>query len=357
MSVAKVRKRAAPALARLPGKALNATAAWKSQGLPQNSALTPPPCERQRHGPAHTHKATMTTARPSRDFRWTCRRKPWPQVEELPRPHKGPKPYKGDEAIHYSDRLNSTYQQRQFTRVVMDKHHKLIREAVTRMHEETHLSKHQYRVMDYYDKQRQLRDATDTHVPRTMKTGMSAIALHGWQAGLEAHYQRKAQAVPTLNPWIDKHLQFKRDYCNKRRARAKAVDKPPPKPARIKKKSVDQLHAEIMAGWEAVPGGRAAPRSPRLHDPAPRRPTSAPARRRAAREAARAAAPFPAIDDAFAEAMRARDAASFLDPTCSPQALRRALGRNVKYPGEAPSAPATSTRSAGRARRGGATTP
>ena len=78
----------------------------------------------------------MTTARPSRDFRWTCRRKPWPQVEELPRPHKGPKPYKGDEAIHYSDRLNSTYQQRQFTRVVMDKHHKLIREAVTRMHVE-----------------------------------------------------------------------------------------------------------------------------------------------------------------------------------------------------------------------------
>ena len=45
-----------------------------------------------------------------------------------------------------------------------------------------------------------------------------------------------------------------------------------------------------------------------------------------------AAAPFPAIDDAFAEAMRARDAASFLDPGCSPQALRRALGRNVKYP-------------------------
>ncbi len=62
-------------------------------------------------------------------------------------------------------------------------------------------------------------------------------------------------------------------------------------------------------------------------------------------------------DDAFAAAMRARDAASFLDPTCSPQALRRALGKNVKYPGEAPSAPATSTRSAGRARRGGATTP
>ena len=160
----------------------------------------------------------MTTARPSRDFRWTCRRKPWPQVEELPRPHKGPKPYKGDEAIHYSDRLNSTYQQRQFTRVVMDKHHKLIREAVTRMHEETHLSKHQYRVMDYYDKQRQIRDATDTHVPRTMKTGMSAVALHGWQAGLEAHHQRKARAAPTLNPWIDKHLQGKRDYCNKRRA-------------------------------------------------------------------------------------------------------------------------------------------
>ena len=185
----------------------------------------------------------MTTARPSRDFRWTCRRKPWPQVEELPRPHKGPKPYKGDEAIHYSDRLNSTYQQRQFTRVVMDKHHKLIREAVTRMHEETHLSKHQYRVMDYYDKQRQIRDSTERHVPRTMKTGMSAIALHGWQAGLQAHYERKAQAVPTLNPWIDKHLQFKRDYCNKRRARAKAVDKPPPKPPRIKKKSVDQLAA------------------------------------------------------------------------------------------------------------------
>ena len=299
----------------------------------------------------------MTTARPSRDFRWTCRRKPWPQVEELPRPHKGPKPYKGDEAIHYSDRLNSTYQQRQFTRVVMDKHHKLIREAVTRMHEETHLSKHQYRVMDYYDKQRQIRDSTERHVPRTMKTGMSAIALHGWQAGLQAHYERKAQAVPTLNPWIDKHLQFKRDYCNKRRARAKAVDKPPPKPPRIKKKSVDQLHAEIMAGWEAVPGGKAPPRSPRLHDPAPRRPTSAPARRRAAREAVSAVAPFPAIDDAFAEAMRARDAASFLDPGCSPQALRRALGRNVKYPGEAPSAPATSTRSAGRARRGGATTP
>jgi hypothetical protein len=202
----------------------------------------------------------MTTARPSRDFRWTCRRKPWPQVEELPRPHKGPKPYKGDEAIHYSDRLNSTYQQRQFTRVVMDKHHKLIREAVTRMHEETHLSKHQYRVMDYYDKQRQIRDSTERHVPRTMKTGMSAIALHGWQAGLQAHYERKAQAVPTLNPWIDKHLQFKRDYCNKRRARAKAVDKPPPKPPRIKKKSVDQLHAEIMAGWEAVPGGRAGRR-------------------------------------------------------------------------------------------------
>jgi len=65
---------------------------------------------------------------------------------------------------------------------------------------------------------------------------------------------------------------------------------------------------------------------------APRRPTSAPARRRAAREAARAAAPFPAIDDAFAEAMRARDAASFLDPACSPQALRRALSKSVKYP-------------------------
>ena len=75
-------------------------------------------------------------------------------------------------------------------RVVMDKHHKLIREAVTRMHEETHLSKHQYRVMDYYDKQRQIRDSTERHVPRTMKTGMSAIALHGWQAGLQAHYER-----------------------------------------------------------------------------------------------------------------------------------------------------------------------
>ena len=85
-----------------------------------------------------------------------------------------------------------------------------------------------------------------------------------------------------------------------------------------------------MAGWEAVPGGRAAPRSPRLHDPAPRRPTSAPARRRARAEAARAA-PFPAIDDAFAEAMRARDAASFLDPTCSPQALARARRNGVKY--------------------------
>ena len=30
------------------------------------------------------------------------------------------------------------------------------------MHEETHLSKHQYRVMDYYDKQRQIRDSTES---------------------------------------------------------------------------------------------------------------------------------------------------------------------------------------------------
>ena len=286
----------------------------------------------------------MTTARPSRDFRWTCRRKPWPQVEELPRPHKG-EPYKGDEAIHYSARLNSTYQQRQFTRVVMDKHHKLIREAVTRMHEETHLSKHQYRVMDYYDKQRQIRDATDTHVPRTMKTGMSANALHGWQAGLEAHYQRKAQAVPTLNPWIGKHLQFKRDYCNKRRARARSRVKAAPE-APASKKSVDQLHAEIMAGWRPCRAS-AAPRSPRLHDPA----ASAPARRRLPGSARGARRAFPAIDDAARACVRATPRRS---STPAARRKREARFADAECPGEAPSAPATSTRG-GQARRAAST--
>ena len=288
----------------------------------------------------------MTTARPSRDFRWTCRRKPWPQVEELPRPHKGPKPYKGDEAIHYSDRLNSTYQQRQFTRVVMDKHHKLIREAVTRMHERR--TCRSTSTGSWTTTTNSGRSAIlPRHVPRTMKTGMSAIALHGWQAGLQAHYERKAQAVPTLNPWIDKHLQFKRDYCNKRRARAKAVDKPPPKPPRIKKKSVDQLHAEIMAGWEAAWGRAGAPRPVA----APPRPGAAPADVGAGAAARRARGRARRGGRSRDRRRRPRRAMRARAPprSSTPVARRnrgRALGRNVKYPGEAPSAPATSTKGA-----------
>jgi hypothetical protein len=258
----------------------------------------------------------MTTALPSRDFRWASKKPPWPEFHELPRPATANerRRFTGDEAIHFSDRLKSTFQQRQFTRMTMDKHHKLVRSARTRMREETHLSKHQYRVMDYYANQRRVRDNSEKHVPRTMKTGMSAIALHGWQAGLQAHQRRKARAVPTLSPWIDNHLQSGRDYANKRRARAKAVDKPPgarPSLTRRGAKTVDQLHAEIMGAWAAVPGGRAAPRRPfeaGRGPPARRRPASAPARRRAAASPANWSRDI--LDGAFAEAMRARDEAS-----------------------------------------------
>ena len=159
-----------------------------------------------------------------------------------------------------------------------------------------------------------------------MKTGMSATAAGRRGSG---PYERKAQAVPTLNPWID-NLQFKR-LLQQAAGPRKAVDKPPRSPRIKKKASTSSTRRSWRAGRRA---GRArGARSPCLHDPAPRRPTSAPARCRAARGRGGAVP----RDRPRPRRVRARDAARSSTPV-SPQAPARTW-RNA-CPGEAPSAPA-----------------
>ena len=171
----------------------------------------------------------------------------------------------GADAITFDERMRMSYFQRQHIRKAMDAHDEIIRNSAPYV--DSRLDRAHFRVMRSYDRRRHLK-MTDRRrrpdEPYSIASSMSHNALHEWRLCMKAHEARLKKNRPVIDVVVPRHCVDYKAVADRRRERAKMIDKPPPPRATlVKKKTVDDYHADIMAAWEAAPPpSRAAPPRP-----------------------------------------------------------------------------------------------
>ena len=169
----------------------------------------------------------------------------------------------GMDAINFEERMRMSYFQRQYVRKAMESHHRIIKNAVTKVDCKLDAAHDRVATHHYLNRRKLMTDRRRrADEPYSLAASMSHNTLHEWRLCMRAHETRRATIKSAIDVVVPRHVHDYRKVRESRRERAKLIDRPPPPRASIKllhAKTDDDYHAEIMAAWDGIakdPHGR-----------------------------------------------------------------------------------------------------